>query len=384
MDFKDLPYHHSKIPPNVPERTNFLNELEKEFEQDLLTNEKYKGFFARFRQDTIKPFCKKYAEHKRYLLEHYPLHIEKLEKPKELQYREQAEQTFNLILQKKLFNMQLLWRAEKISIPEIKISDDFSYWEKCIQDCFFLEEVTPEEVSALKQFLPNSNHPNEPRLWMCGSLRYDDIMHRDAEGDFDDMPEWYEFYDGRFGTGALLMLPNTREVKEDFYRDIYDKNKPPLVRTTPYEPYIEPPPYLFSSHENYTAFINLFENEYIKRPHNGWLTCFKPLPDKYYDRDGVNMAIWALQKAEYPVYMQGGLIWHEAIIKCAQQYMNTIIVNELDSIYEEYLMKRQLKIGKHIEDVEAEYAKNHPAHVFILKQIIEGRALNNEPRDLNF
>ena len=383
-DPTELPYHHSKIPEGVPEKVKFLDKLEKEFERDMLENPAYKEFFSKFQADTIEQFCKNYAAHKRHLLEFYDFQIKKLMVPKELEYREEAETVFELILQKKLFNLQLLWRAEKVSLPEIKLGIDFYFWEKNIHHCSFLEEVSPAEVSAMKQFLSDNNYSAYTRHWLCGWQDYDEIMEKDAEGDRDCMPEWYEFYDGRMGTGPLLLLPDIRGNKEDAYRKIYfDWARQQPADTTPAEPYVPSLPYLHGSRENYTEFMNLFENDYIKRAHLGYLKEYEPFPDPDYDADAVQMAIWTLEKADIPVYMQGGMIWHEAIVRCAQQYKNTIIAGELDAVYEDYLMKREMKISGSSENLKEEYEKDH-LHKLIKEQILKARSLAGEPENLDF
>ena len=57
------------------------------------------------------------------------------------------------ILQKKLFDMQCLWRAEKIIIPEINVSSDFRYWEANIFNCPFIEPVTENEIEIILKHL---------------------------------------------------------------------------------------------------------------------------------------------------------------------------------------------------------------------------------------
>lgn len=383
MGFEDLPYHHSKIPPHVPERVNFLNGLEEQFEQDLLSNERYKEFFGRFQQNTIAQFCKAYAKHKRNLVEHYQYYIDKIERPKEVKYREDADGIFSLILQKKLFNQQLLWRAENVTYPEVQLAVDFIFWGNHIKDCPFIEPVSETEVAVMKQFLYDENFSHQTRFWLHLWQDYDAFMFENEEGEREDMPEWYEYYDGMLGTGALLLLPNTRAEKENFYRNIYSAWKRANVPVPSQQPYVPPPPYLHQSYQNYSQFINLFESDYLKEIHEGYLRLFEPPPDKNYDADAVEEAVRVLGEAEFPVYMLGGSLWHEAIIKCARLYKNKVIADEFDSVYEEYLMRRELQIGENAEKMIAA-CFDDPLHKIVLEQVIEGRKLNSEPADLSF
>ena len=45
-----------------------------------------------------------------------------------LQYVEYAHRLLDLILGKKLFNLELQWRAEEITLPGVEITSDFRYW----------------------------------------------------------------------------------------------------------------------------------------------------------------------------------------------------------------------------------------------------------------
>ena len=389
MEPEDLPYHHTKIPPNVPEKTNFLNEIEKEFHQDLLNNPKYKVFFDRFQQNTIEQFCKNYSVHKRHLIEMYSYYTNILQTSKELRYREEAEDIFELILQKKLFNLQLLWRAEKITLPEIKLSVDFNFWGGHIEHCSFLEEVSPAEISAMQQFLKDENYSVDLNNWFSAWQDYDSFIQQNENDDREYMPEWYEFYDGHLGTGVLLLLPDTRGEKEEQYRQALFASQREKAKSEPTPPpgvpFTPPPPYLFCSPENYCEFITLFENEYFARPHKGYMKGIDKIvhASDTFDREAVDSAIDRLAEAEIPLIIKGGQVWHEAIIRCARQYTNSIIADELDVIYNEYLLKRELKISNQASDMQEEYDKDI-LHKMVMEQILQARALLNEPKDLNF
>jgi hypothetical protein len=139
------------------------------------------------------------------------------------------------------------------------------------------------------------------------------------------MPEWYEFYDAHIGTGALLLLPDARGEKEKEYERVYYdwyRNSPPLPSL---EILTEPPPLqpIFAYDGSmYTEFMERFENDYLCRLHQGWLVEKHQKPDEYYSHDAICDAIRELEGAEEPIYMDGGQVWYEAIVSCAQKFKN--------------------------------------------------------------
>ena len=241
--------------------------------------------------------------------------------------------------------MQLLWRAEKITIPEIRISDDFQYWgsDDIILKCPFLKEVTHEEISVMKQFLMDDNFSDTTRWFMHSWQDYEKFIKKDKEDDMEFMPEWYEFYDGLRGTGSFLLLPDVRGKKEEFYINIYrewKQKQPAEERKVSTESAV--PPQLFVSKQNFSDFMRKFENNYLNQLHdiNSKEATY---PDKYYSRHAVWDAIAELETTETPIYLDAGMNWHEALIKAARQHKNKRIIKLLDDVYDNYLMDRQLR-----------------------------------------
>ncbi len=387
MNFNNFEFHPSKLPADVHERQSFLEKKKQEFMKDLRENPRYKAFYDKYDPVSVDSFIVRYAAHKIRLIGSMDYYLELKDETKELRYRDRTEAIFWLIAQKKLFNMQCLWRAEKIEIPEVKITPHFDYWGNHIKECPFLDPVSSQEVEVMKQFLISNNYSDATQSWLCGWQDYNEITEQDENDDYDYMPEWYDFYDGRMGTGYLYKLPDIRGDKEDFYRSLVgkknreerEKNPPP-----PQPAYVPPPPRLFGNNDQINEFVSLYEDDYIKELQKGSSKQYKQIEEKHtYEMDEIEEAIDLLSEAEYPVYMPGGLEWKEAIIKCGQQYINTIVASELDAVYEEYLMLHELGIRKNFTELEEEYRKDGLCKM-IEDYMLEGRVLNGEPRDLNF
>lgn len=380
---QELSYHHSKIPKDLAEKRNYLNALEKSFYEELKTNPDYLPFFKNYRAETIDDFCMSYASHKRRLIEYYETCKNLAETPLELNYRSQAEEVFEMILQKKLFNLQLLWRAEEITHPELKLSIDFLFWEDNIKYASFLDEVTQEEVNALKDFLSyNYFHDHvegSNGLWQ----KYDQFMGEKEDDEREDMPEWYKVYDNRFGTFTLLLKPDVRGAKEDKYRHLYSQWK----RTQPLpvikNPYVAPPPYLFANLETLSIFINMFEHDYLQQAQKNHVKVEGDPFDRTYEDEQLQWAINVLKEAKPDIKLKEDLVWNEAIIEGARRYENEMVIKELQTVYEDYLMQREMKIGVQSRDKKKEY-DDYFLRPIVTEQILKGRSLAGELEDLDF
>jgi hypothetical protein len=393
INLEDLPYHYSKLPDDFSKKMEMLKPIQEEFEKDLLENPAYKEFFANYTPKTVRQFCENYAAHKNLLVSNWECYID--EPSKEVEWRKYAEKMLELILFKKLFNLQLQWRADQVKIPGIRVTLDFQYWNMTLNheifQCSFIEPITPEEITVMKQFLADDNFFDSTNSWLCGWQEYDKIMEKDEEGDLPLMPIWYEFYDSMMGTGSLLLLNDERGEKEKFYESIYwewyRKQPPPTAVPPPPPPAPEPlPPQPLFTYDGtkYTEFMEKFENDYLCKLHQGWLEERKK-PDETYDEDAVREAIMELADADEPLYMDSSLVWHQAILRCAQKFKNKKVAEKMDEVYATYLMQHELKLNGPVkldDDVNTSYSKQRSDE--IMERILKGRELNGEPRDLNF
>ncbi|MEI8203300.1 MAG: hypothetical protein WCH34_09830 [Bacteroidota bacterium] len=392
MNFDNFKYHKDKIPTGA-KKNIFLEELKNEFTEELFNRTDHQTYFDKYDQDSVKSFLLSFAETKKQLIEHYEFYINPAFQHKEIKINEDAKRLFKAILQKKLFNLQIQWRAELIEIKEINTSWDFLFWEINIESCPFIPEITPKEVSVFKQFLCSPNVDAKEAMNYGGWQWYNSFLADEEDDDYEEMPEWYEFYDEHMQTAHLLLLPNIRGKKDEYYREIglaelreinKDKNKD-------FKPYV-PIPYYYSDFKNRLEYANLFEKDpYVKE-------LFKLYYEKYnrdenasdYNSygipdDAVREAVQTLLEAQNPINMPGGLPWREALILCAQQCTNQELFNDIDNVYEEYLMFRKMGIntGEDFKTVLEKYLKNDVT-ININKQILLGRKFLGEPEDFNY
>jgi hypothetical protein len=388
MNFNDFEYHPSKLPKDPKELDEFWKQKEIQFKEELKTLPQYLGYFKGVRPDCIEAFIKSYTSHKVYLLKRVEEYIPYKIETKEMRYQQRTERTFRIILQKKLFNIQCLWRAEKIEIPEIRLCADFYYWEDHVEDCPFLEPVTEQEIEVMKMFLRSDNYSDSTQHWLCRWQDYEDMHTVDEEGFLFYLPEWYDFYDIYMGTTYLMKLPNIRGDKESFYRKLtiqaYKDEQLKNKKDTPVLPPTIALSYLHARYEDFTRFMHVCENEYVKTL-NKEFNKAREANRRTEEDEEVDEAIRLLEEAEQPVYMPGGLEWKEAIIKCGRQYINTIIADELDVVFESYQMLQDLKMTKSYDEKTLLEAYHQVKLINMMEEdILGGRELNGEPRDFNF
>ena len=371
----------------------YLEDLKKEFIEDLTNNEEYKTFFKNYDPKSIAPFILKYAEHKVHLIKCKDVFLKEEAHNKILQYREDTLERFSWIKQKKLFNLQLLWRAEKIKIKEIDLSYDFEFWEEHIDDCPFLSPIIEEEVNVLKEYLKLNNLDYINRFNWHEWQSYGEIMTPNQDGS-SSYPEFYKLYDGHLNTGDLLNLPNIRGEKEErYWRLDWDRKKAIKDEEelkNPKPPYVPivTPEYLHKGSEELLDYVRLFEKDEhiielfrlndldmqeVRRSHSDW------------DDENIDESLQLLFEASEPVTMEANDDYELAIVNCAQKYINQMIIEELDVVFEEYNMLAELKISKSENlDELMELKKTASPRKYYDTDILDGREASGEPRDYNF
>lgn len=382
---KDL----ESLPKNVRENIHkqidnaFLHEKIKE---EIMNNPKYDSFFDKFNSSSKESFAETYKWKKANWIEYGDMYL-RHEEERLFKYQNIAEQCLWQIQQKKLFNLQCEWRADKIKIPEIEMTWDFKIWENNIKNCSFIDPISEEEVELYKQYIICEDFEKELLDMMRDWQDYDEYKENQEDDDDDEniMPEWYQFYDSRRGTGTLISLPDIRGEKEEFYRDIHfkherQKQQEEIERQkregTYKEHTYDKRPYMGAYGEYLDEFVNLFEDEKIKRFYRAYELMGSDLDED----DELQEAITSLLEANEKIEIEGWYDWREAIIKTARKYERKQIYNFMDGAYNEYLQRRAMGIS--YEKPKEQH--NESLSEMIRTQIFHGRKLNGEPEDFNF
>jgi len=405
-EIKQLPYHYSKIKQaSEPDADDYYLKFEEDFIKEIESNPAAVEYLkAKYHPASITKFKRHYAEHKTKIIQGGEFYSD-LNKNKDEMDLYYAKEAFELILQKKLFNKQILWRAKNLNLPGVEFSGDFDIWRERLDECPFLDEVTTEEVELLKRFMMEDNYSAEPKYWLHSWQDYEGFMEEDEDGEREYMPEWYNYYDSNLGTGALLSLPDVRGPKEKVYQqlgamDQYKKAKeeheqkvkdgtlPPPVK------YVQPPSrfYWFHEENEINEFISKFDNDYIRQLQKGWMDN-KASTIEDYPEETITEAIETLKKADQPITLRSDMVWWEAIYLAARNYKNQKIIEDLDDVFEEYQMRKSLPEGVNIniETNEALIESKKSLHQGMMnarntkaEQILRGRELKGEPKDFSF
>lgn len=395
MDFTHFKYSKDKIPAETFKKELFFEDLKKEFTDEILNHNEHNAYFSKYDPDSVKAFLLSYAEAKAQLARYYEHYTEPRYHNKEYKNNEDAERLFTIIKQKKLFNLQLQWRANQIKIKEISTSWDFLFWEFEINSCPFIPGVSPKEVTILKQFLSLPEISAKDLIQYGGWQNYDEITERDEDGEYIYMPYWYTYYDEHMGTAPLLLLPNTRGDQDAYYREValnsdIMKEKREVARKN-FKPQIHIPAYhkTFKNKLEYAQqfepdpyFRELFRLCYEQYKH------FEEIPDEddnSIEDDLVMDAVQKLLEADRPVAMPADTDWRTAILNCARQYSNDSLAAEIDSVYDEYKMFKEMGInrGENFSEIWADFL-NDSVTTNIWTQILLGRKLCGEPEDFNY
>lgn len=369
-------------PLEEKERALWRQQKHLEFKDELRKNEKFMQFLERTDPRWRESFIDEYAFQKVNWIEWGAKHIEWLER-EDLQWVEDATGRLKEIQQKKLFDIQCLWRAEKITLPQIKLTDDFSYWEKNILNCPFIEPVTESEVDMYIQYLQSENF-EKSQGWLDRWQDYEEIKEAyNSENADRNFPDWYDFHNGRTGLSAYLLLPDIRGKKEEFYMDLWrnelhekvEKQKQQPAPTPAPDSNLDQRPFLDYHKKGWmTWFINTFEDKQTQET-------FKRFggenPYRDYDeylQDDLRM----LEHADRIVPIQGWFDWKEALHKTAFRYFREKVTEALPLAYEQYQMRVEMGLAFEVDPDLPVYDKwYHDA-------LLRGRELNGEPRDYDF
>lgn len=366
---------------NHQDRTRAENE--STVEHELRTEERYTKFFEGFNPLSIESFIRSYKFYKVFWMTHGERWIQQNE-AEDLQWVEAATQHLRIIQQKKLFDAQCLWRAEKVQYEGVEICYDFKWWGKSVMNCPFIDPISEEDVDLYIAYLnqPNVDLPNN-WAWIDDWQDYGNIIeaYKSDNNGSRNFPEWYDFYNGRRGTGIFMGLPDVRGEKELHYeilgREFFRKqNEQKLAEA---ELKRDKRPFLPSHYDKsfMRYFIDTFENKQLREYYEAYLRHHID-DDK---KDALKNNIHLLLTSDEPIYLEPHLNWTEAIERATERFRAKKIAEHLPTAFEQYQIQNTLgiveekpSINKHTDEIRGMYVK------FILK----GRELSGEPEDFNF
>jgi len=384
INFKDFKYNKASIPVDAVEKLKYFKQLEESFAEEIKNSEIAKEYFSNYRPEGIESFIKIYTSRKVLLVQcqDYYSTVYHEKELSELGFQKKAEDMLKLILQKKLFNIQLRWRAGQIEIDGIDTTYDFRTWEGHILSCPFIPAISRREVEIFKEYLLRYCEDDQINMYDHSWQDYDELTKKSEYGLMDDYPNWYEFYDSRMGTGALLLLPDHKGATENFYFDLVRQDT--VIKSTELaNP--ESVPYLYAGREELSNFVRCFEQDKYFRALFKYYNYCEEKENRDPNYDDLEQAIRFLLTADRPVYPNAHLTWDKAILAAAKEYENARIVEAIDFVFDEYQMMKELGFSKEKSSEEKAREQNEEYLAqFFRKNILKGRMLNGEPEDFNY
>lgn len=340
--------------------------LTTQWREEIECNIAIQEYFKGYSESSIEHFVNSYLD-KKYRAHKYKKYYAKKLERKRTQWIDKADDHLEFILQKKLFDFQCLWRAEQVELEGVEICFDFDVWEGDIFNCPFLE-IHDDDIKMYQDFLNSGALDSD--WWTSDWQDYYSLKEDDSE-----MPEWYDYHNMHTGNSALLLLPNLRGDKEEFYvglyRDEENKNHPPS------EWKYDPKPSLSVYDEEFMKFVNEFEDAesrtMLENLHN---------EESGYDRsEDFNDVVRRMDEVEEFIPIESHYDYRQALRIAYFKYYFGKIAEHLPQAYEQYLFTKSMNLGASkgaYSDEIRGYSDTYR------EKIIKGRILNGEPGDLNF
>jgi hypothetical protein len=353
-------------------------ELKIQWRKELEQNEAVQNYFKGYQASSVKTFIDEYLN-KKYFWFRFGDVYKQLSDDHKSQWIELAHDHLEIILQKKLFDLQCLWRAEQIELKGVEICFDFVIWQNDIFNCPFLEPITQDDIEMYQQYLLQEEM--ELIEYYAGE-EWQDYEERKAgylnpDGDYLEMPDWYEFHNLRTGNTKLLLLPDTRGDKEKLYSDLYFKNKEEQEAKQE-QPPSKPKDNRISlsgyDEETVTFFVKTFESKDIQNKRNHYNE-YNDVRDNMYYEDLVRELIEAKENIPIKAHYD----FREALVLAYNEYRCKKVAEHLPLALEQYQFN--IKMGFSVGGEDLFYTGLRENYV---QRLIEGRVLNGEAPNLDF
>jgi len=368
---EELPKYNSDRIKSEEEEGRAILSVEKELRSDP----KYREYFKDYKDSSWESFVTHYAFTKVNALKYGVMYLKQKEEA-ELKYFNMAEENIWDIQQKKLFNFQCLWRAEKVTSEHVEVIPDFYYWNHNIKCCPFLEPISDEEIEMYKNFLETLDVEDYDSVFNYPDWQDYEGYKEEHGGEVEGItyPEWYSYYDMRMGTSALMLLPDIRGEKEDYYLDIYHNHRRATEQQlAPLN--IDRRKYLNTyDFDLMKGFIEKFEDSKVYR-------YMEVYSKRIWDDSNIDFEFFIHKINDIKEYIpiEAHYDWRIALVRAYNNYEKGKVLEQIDVVYRDYKDRLSMGIG-YPEDNSYRLDTSDVRK----KHLIEARVLNGEPPDLNF
>lgn len=311
------------------ERILKADDLKRQYMEELHTRPCYRDFFNHYNDESVHAFIDEYAKRKSYYTIHGEIKADE-QSEAELKFRHIAEKYFAEIQQKKLFDLQCLWRAGKITLDGIGTTADFTPLEFCIFSVPFLKPVTEHELNIYLDYLKTDESANNHDYrWQD----FDSFRSAFESNQPERIPEWYRFYDRALGAESLLKSENIKgkeeskwlnnEKEEHAFESSDDTGKPDLE----------------FNYNSLEFFVYTFEDRKTIRQ---FMAAERFHPE--IDNNGLLNEAWKLlRESEDDISILKTGNWKTVLIETADRYRRKKTAECMKDLFKEYQMR--LKAG---------------------------------------
>ena len=352
-------------------------ELKIKWHKEILDNPSMQEHFKNYHPASIDSFISSYLSDKYFAYKYADTYEQRVEE-KRSRWIDEAHDHLKIIQNKKLFDLQCLWRAEQIQLEGVQICYDFMAWREDILNCPFLEPITKDDIQMYQEFLLTADIDYSVISEEHELQEYEEIKENylGNEEDGIPLPDWYDFHNLRTGNTALLLLPDIRGKKEDFYTEIFrkdrDKDKPP------YDPSaMDTRPFLWGHDvEKVTFFVTTFEDQETQKKYANYSEISKRNQGDDFELDELLMN---MQEEEEYIPIEAHYDYREAIYKAYNTFKLKKLAEHMPLAHEQYLFNQKMGFTVEAEDTFYQGLRDQ-----YMEMILKGRELNGENRDLEF
>lgn len=383
MDEESEEYQLDKYTQNKLAEEKRLIEEEKELKikwrQEIEQNKEIQAHLDKYRKSSVDAFITHYVNHKFQVYRYGDMYI-KLAEDERTKWIDLAHEQLKCIQQKQLFDLQCQWRAEQIKLNGVEKCIDFKKWEEDILNCPFLKPISESDIELYQEFLTKFELDFANQFWNIEWQDYDEIKGGyDEDSEETSIPEWYQFHYENSETSSLLLLPDIRGEKEEFYRRIWYVNQNKEIEKKQKDQPIkltDNRPYLNASDRGMMSFLfSNFEDQLTQKRDQ----YYRMAIEEYRDTSIYEDMFRELIEANEDVSIDGHYDIKQAVEMAYNSYYAKKTAEHLPLAYEQYLLTR--KMGFVIKGERDYFGDLDDIYT---KSILGGRELNGEPRDFNF
>jgi hypothetical protein len=354
------------------------------FLTDVARNEQAQAWLSQFDPESVRTFLTEYADQRAVWLTER-IDFKELHEVLSTRHIEDAFERLEEIQQKKLFDLQCLWRAEKTELPEVDICFDFLYWEARVMSCPFIDPVSPEDIALYQQYLRSGRFEDE-QPFMSHWQDYDEL--KEAYEETEDVergyPEWYDFHNSMRGTGFYMTLPNIRGEKEQEYIDLAFQEAAEKRESEPFvqQQRDERPDLSYYPEYHKASFVERFEDPLSQKYYRAYASKMTEREGEAWEEFPYELDLIAdhLNMADERIPVKASPDYRQALLKARDTYRCNKLAEAMTAAYDRY----QLHLLAGVKFNESTNADRLTFTQGWRKTILRGRELNGEPADFNF